>query len=117
MIAGIVSEDGVPQITVAIDGDDWPAIIDTGFNGDLELPEALRGKVNARYAGRVSSALAGGQMIEEDAYLVEFPFDGELLGATATFVEGAHVLVGTNLLRRHRLQIGFVSKLVELQRE
>ena len=78
----------------AIDGVDWSAIIDTGFNGDLELSDALRGRVDARYTGQVSSALADGQTIAEDAYLVDFPFDGELLQATATFVEGAQILIG-----------------------
>ena len=60
MIVGTVSEDGIPIVTITIHGEDWLAIIDTGFNGDLELPEALRSKVNARYTGRISSALAGG---------------------------------------------------------
>ncbi len=38
MIHGDVSEDGVPAITIVVDGEGWSAIIDTGFNGDLELP-------------------------------------------------------------------------------
>ncbi len=73
-------------MTLSIAGQDWPAIIDTGFNGDLELPEELRASLNARYVGRVASALAGGQRIEEDVYVVEFPFDGHTLHAEATFV-------------------------------
>ena len=117
MIRGNVSEDGIPSIAITIDGDQRTAIIDTGFNGDLELPEALRTKVNARYAGQITSALAGGQMIEERAYVVDFPFDGELRPATATFVAGSGILIGTNLLRKHQLRIGFLSKVVELERE
>ena len=46
MIAGSVSNDGVPVITLEVAGQDWSAIIDTGFNGDLELPEALRGELS-----------------------------------------------------------------------
>ena len=41
------------------------ATIDTGFNGDLELPESLRKSLNAHYVGQATSALAGGQTIEE----------------------------------------------------
>ncbi len=77
MITGIVTGDGVPVITLEVAGEKWPGVIDTGFNGDLELPDSLIAKLNALFVGRVSSSLAGGQLIEEDAYLVDFPFDGK----------------------------------------
>ena len=116
MIRGTVSTDGVPTITLSIAGQDWHAIIDTGFNSDLELPEGLRGSLNARYVGRVTSALAGGQIIEEEVYLVEFPFDGQTVQAEATFVSGSQILIGTHLLREYCLQINFVSETVQLER-
>ena len=117
MITGRVSEDGVPVITLEVEGQDWPAIIDTGFNGDLELPEALRGKLNDQPAGRLRSALAAGRVVEEDAYSVEFPFDGQTYHAIATFVLDLQILIGTNLLRQHVLNIRFASKVVSLGRE
>ena len=116
MILGTVSTDGVPTITLSIGGQDWLAIVDTGFNGDLELPEGLRNALNARYVGRVTSALAGGQSIEEDVYLVEFPFDGQLIHAEATFVPSSQVLIGTHLLGEYSLQIDFIHKTVQLER-
>ena len=116
MILGLVSADGVPTITLSIAGHDWPTIIDTGFNGDLELPDALREVLNARHVGRVISALASGQSVEEDVYLVEFPFDGQTVQAEATFVFNTHILIGTHLLREYSLQINFVSKTVRLER-
>jgi len=116
VIQGAVSTDGVPTITLSIAGKDWLAVIDTGFNGDLELPEGLRDALNARYVGWVISALAGGQMIEEDVYLVDFPFDNQMIQAEVTFVSGFQILIGTHLLREYRLQINFVSKTVELER-
>ena len=116
MIQGTVSADGVPTITLSIAGQEWPAIMDTGFNGDLELPEGLRDGLHARYVGRVTSALAGGQIIEEDAYLVEFPFDDQTVQAEATFVSGSQILIGTHLLRAYCLQINFVGRTVQLER-
>ena len=65
--------------------------------------------MNARHLGRLTSALAGGQTIEEDVYLVDFPFDGRPVLAEATFVLGTEILVGTRLLREHRLKIDFVA--------
>jgi predicted aspartyl protease len=114
LISGIVGDDGVPTITMSVAGRGWTAIVDTGFNGDLELPRRLRDAVNARHVGRVLSALAGGQVIEEDAFQVEFPLDGQTIRAGATFVEGDQILVGTHLLRRHRLTVDFPARTMTL---
>ena len=116
MILGRVSPEGEPTITVPIAGQDWKTIIDTGFNGDLELPLSLQDSLNASYVGRVTSALAGGQVIEEILYLVDFPFDGRIVSAQATFVADTHILLGTHLLRDYSLLVNFMSKLVQLER-
>jgi predicted aspartyl protease len=39
LIEGSVTENGVPAIEVQIGDQRWRAIIDMGFNGELELPE------------------------------------------------------------------------------
>jgi predicted aspartyl protease len=106
----------VPLITLTVAGRHWAAIVDTGFNADLELPERLRGLLNERHVGRVMSALAGGQVIKEDAFQVQFPFDGVTVQADSTFVEGDEILIGTHLLRSCRLTIDFVARTVEAER-
>ena len=116
MLTGTVTDDGVPQILLAVAGQAWSAIIDTGFNGELELPDHLRQAVNARFIGHIHVALGGGQHIEEELYLVDFPFDGESLLAEATFVPGQELLLGTHLLRRYRLTIDFPAQTVQLER-
>ena len=117
MIQGIVSPQGVPTIRLPIANQEWPAIIDTGFNGDLELPEALRAAVDiVDYLGPTKFVLAGGQTIEADVYLVEFPFDGKVIEAEVTFVADSQILLGTRLLRDYRLQVNFVTRTVELER-
>ena len=116
MMQGTVSDSGVPTITLLIAGQKWAATIDTGFNGDLELPEILRSILESEYVGKVTSSLAGGQTIEEDVYLVYFPFDGDIVQARATFVANGEILIGTHLLRAYRLQIDFVRQTVILER-
>ena len=117
MISGYVTEDGVPIIAVNIATEVWLAIVDTGFNGDLELPDKLRGTLNEQPVGRLRSALAGGQLIEEDAYLVDFPFDNRIIQAVATFAPGSQLLLGANLLREYHLTIRFVSRVLHLSVE
>jgi len=116
VLRGVVSALGVPTVTLTIAGRDWLATIDTGFNGDLELPAGLRDSFNGRYIGRSTAALAGGQSVEEDVFIVDFPFDGETVVAEATFVAGSEILIGTHLLREYSLWIDFVSKTVLLER-
>ena len=110
MILGVVSLQGLPTIILPIAGKDWHATIDTGFNGDLELPDVLREALNSQFVGRAKAALAGGQTVEEDLYLVDFPFDGRIVQAEATFVSGDSILIGTHLLREYSLHVDFVSR-------
>ncbi len=116
MIERTASEQGVPFVELEVFARRFVAIIDTGFNGDLELPASLQPGLLGRYVGRVTSSLAAGQIIEEDLYLVEFPFDGQTMRAEASFVSGAEMLVGTRLLKHHRLEIDFARKKLSISR-
>ena len=117
MIRGRVGPDGMPRVTLHVGGRDWPALIDTGFNGDLELPYELGPVVQAQYEGSVYSVVADGRRIFEDSYRVQFPFDGEIVPAEATFARVDEILVGTRLLRHHRLEVRFVGRTVVVERE
>jgi predicted aspartyl protease len=116
VIEGTVSEDGVPRIEIALAGRTWLAIVDTGFNGDLELPRELQDEVMARQIGTVQSSLAGGVTITEDYFEVRFPFDGRDVVAEATFVDGNELLIGTRLMRSYKLEIDFPMSRIELRR-
>jgi len=116
VIQGHVTEEVIPIIMLPITTETWPAVIDTGFNGDLELPVQLRALVNPRFLLRERSFLAGGQTIVEDVFLVDFPFDGQMIAAEATFAPGGEILIGTHFLRQYRLTIDFVARTVILGR-
>jgi predicted aspartyl protease len=111
-----VTHEGLPVIEVTVAGRPWDALIDTGFNGALELPVALRGRLNDEFDGRITSLLAGGQIVSEDAYLVDFPFGGETIRESATYAPGSEILIGTRLLRDYRLEIDFVGRTLVLER-
>jgi predicted aspartyl protease len=116
MIQGTVTIDGVPTVSLEVGGRIWPATVDTGFNGDLELPEALQPFVNPRFIAPTEWLLAGGQRSVEDTYEVEFPFDGAVLTAEATFVPDDSILIGTGLMAQYRLTVDFIAGTVLLER-
>lgn len=110
MIAGEVNSDGVPIVHLKIDDGQWPAIVDSGFNGDLELPRELQALFEGVFVGRVRSVLAGGQVVLETIYRIEFPFDGRKVVADVAFADCSEILVGTRLMREYRLEIDFPKK-------
>jgi hypothetical protein len=60
--------------------------------------------------------LAAGQIIEEPTYIVEFPFDGQVYLAEATFADHDEILIGGHLLREHCLEINYPARTVRLER-
>jgi predicted aspartyl protease len=115
-MGGHVTPEGEPIVLLPIAGRTWRAIIDTGFNGDLQLPEEVRDFVNPRFLQEIESQLAADQWVVEDLYAVDFAFDGAPVNAEATFVQSSDILVGTGLLRHHRLEIHFPARTVLLER-
>lgn len=116
MISGEVTEDGVPEILMSIAGRNWPATIDTGFNGYLELPAELKGPLNPVFRGRIETSLAGGQVLSEDSFDVEVHFDGQTRTVEVTFVDSEEILIGTHLMEDHLLEIDFPNRTLQLKR-
>ncbi len=116
MIYGAIDGSGVPFITVEVAGREWKVVIDTGFNGYQELPFDLAPHVNPRFYNRAPSLLAANQSIEEDNYFVDFPFDGDIVRAVATFSDGSGILLGTQMIRDYKLTVDFVTGEVILER-
>ena len=64
----------------------------------------------------MTSALSAGHRVEEDLHLVDFPFDGVLVQAEATFVKDGEILIGTGMLTNYRLEINFSTGKVLMER-
>ena len=60
--------------------------------------------------------LAAGQTVIEQLFEVQIVFDGQPIMAEATFVPGSQILIGTALLRQHRLEINFKTSQVVIDR-
>jgi predicted aspartyl protease len=115
-MTGEVDDTGSPILRLIVAGREWLATIDTGFNGDLELPDELAQHFAIEYAGESKTTLAGGQVIEEKLYSLYFPFDDEIMSVEVAFAPTDQILIGTHLLRDYRLEINFVTRTVLLER-
>lgn len=121
MIVGAVSSLFEPQISltvlsrggnpIAID-----ATIDTGFNGYLSLNRSLISSLEIPFLARRQGTLADGSSHRFRAYAAEIEWAGTRSWIEIDCLDGGP-LVGTQLLRRHRLRIDFVSRgAVEIER-
>jgi predicted aspartyl protease len=116
VISGTVNSDWEPVIILTIAGQDWEAVVDTGFNDDLELPHALFGPLTPQYEGEVETTLAAGQVVVETIFSITISFDGLATQARASFAATDRILLGTHLLCNHRLTIDFPARTVLLER-
>ena len=113
---GIVSRKGTPTIDWHIEGQNWLTVIDTGFDGDLELPDKLFASCVVEHIGPTLNQLAGGVIVVEELYQVRLDFDGRSILAEATFVPGDEILLGTGILLEYRMIVDFLAKTVILER-
>lgn len=115
-MTGEVDLRGTPILRMTIDGQEWVAVIDTGFDGELELPEVLSTYFHGEPVGEAETTLGGGTVILEDMFQIAFPFDGETVLAEACFSPVDEILIGTTLLLNYKLEINFVARTVNLER-
>ncbi len=116
MIRGNVTAGFQPLVELEIAGRRWTGLVDTGFNGWLELPYSIGPEVSPRLVGRKRALLASAQSVVEDVYAVEFPFDGRVVMAEATFTSDPVILMGCRLLSAHRLNIEFPARTFIIER-
>ena len=116
MIGGRVTDEGEPIIWIHIGGRNWPATVDTGLNGDLQLPQECRQLIDTSYAGRSTWILADNTRLEEDVYLANVEFDEGQVPAIVSFQRAENILIGTHFIRAYRLTIDFVQKTALLER-
>ena len=116
MATGQVSATGMPVIEVEVAGNRLEAVIDTGFEGGLQLPESWRSRLNPKPYRQVTYQLGGGQTLVVVTYLVSFSLDGHIQTVETLFGESDEILLGVDAMRDYRLLIDFPAGTVALDR-
>jgi clan AA aspartic protease len=87
-----------------------PVIIDTGFNGNLSVPEKLAKRYGWTWIGNESYEIATGDVVEQKVFLGEIRWFGSSQQVYAVASHAEDILMGTRLLRQQRLNIDFRTR-------
>ena len=113
MISGRVDEFGRAIVKVSIvasshlPGTNINAWIDTGFNGDLVLPQKLVDSLSLQSTGTLKAVLADGSEINLERYLCVIDWLGEIRELEVIANAGEVPLLGVGLLLGTDLHISY----------
>ncbi|MGH9854688.1 MAG: clan AA aspartic protease [Blastocatellia bacterium] len=113
MITGKVTTNREATIGVEVSGagplaQQVEAVIDTGFNGYLTLPNHLISLLNLPFAGNRSATLGDGSAVVLDVYFATVSWHGQDRDVLTLQAEGG-ALVGMSLLYGSRLSLEVVD--------
>ena len=91
-----------------------PVIIDTGFNGNLSVPEKLAKRYGWPWIGNESYEIATGDVVEQKVFLGEIRWFGVQQQVYAVASHADDILMGTRLLRDRQLNINFRAKKLQI---
>ena len=119
MLHGRVTPQGEPVVPIQLvlrhHPREFPAVIDTGFNGYLSVPKRVLTRSTWRAIGTEKFEIATGAIVEQEIYLGEVIFDGRRTPVYTVATEAEDILIGTKLLRKTTLTIHFRTKRVTVQ--
>ena len=90
------------------------AWIDTGFTGDLVLPQGTIDDLSLSPSGTVGAVLADGSQVTMQVYSCSILWFDKWRRLEVVANQGTNPLLGVGLLLEHELRIDYVSKTIEL---
>ena len=104
--------DGFPRVVLTLSGVNGPldveSIVNTGFDGDIIVPERLLFQLRLSPAGNQLVELAGGFRQRSQAYQTSIDWDGESLLAEVLTLDGTldgNPLIGNTLWKEQALYV------------
>lgn len=116
MATGRLTSKYVALIPIELFGKPYEAVIDTGFEGSLQLPNSLFQLVNPVHYRFLTYEYGAGQTGTMPSYWVKLTIDGIEYQAETIFADTDQLLIGVEMLTGFRLEIHFVTGLVLLER-
>jgi predicted aspartyl protease len=98
----------IPVIDALGQPHDVPAILDTGYTGDLTMPQAIAVALGLTWVNRAIVVLGNGQAEEVDEYAATIIWDGQPRSIQVQAVE-AMPLNGMRLIIGHKLRVRLIA--------
>ena len=119
MLNGIVNDRDEPVVSLHLISSKGhahrhPVIIDTGFNGNLSVPEKLAKRYGWPWIGNESYEIVTGDVVEQKVFLGEIRCFGVQQQVYAVASHADDILMGTRLLRQKQLNINFLTKKLQI---
>lgn len=120
MIVGFVNESDEPVIKVKLvlskGKRSVNAVIDTGFNGYISVPQKLIGDSDWDFLGTEEYELASGELMRERVFLGKIEMGAESLTVFVLSSNSSDTLIGTKLLKNRVLTINFADKTLKIEK-
>lgn len=119
MLRGRVNLRGEPIVRISLISStnrlgSHPAVIDTGFNGTLSLPETVIQRLGWRWVGYESYEIATGDVVREKVFVGRVQWMRRIQEVDVVASHAKDILIGTRLLDRNRLIVDFRKNLVRI---
>lgn len=109
-----------PKVTISIISSNReinvPAMIDTGYNGEIILPISSIRDMNLEFLGTIDSELANGEIVDTELYKSRMKWFNEIREITVGASQSEDILLGTLLLANCRLEVDFKQRLVSIEK-
>lgn len=116
MIGGRIQPDGRAIVEIAVAGRTFDAVIDTGFDGGVSLPDSLALILNLPVLSHARYQLGDGSIVVVPIHEAAIELGGVDHSVEAVFSTADEVLLGTLLLKGYRLVIDYPAGTVSLDR-
>ena len=119
MIRGFVNDNDEPILPITLilkrNPQKFKAVLDTGFNGYLSVPQTLVRESDWYFAGYEEYEIATGERVREQVYLCRIIFDRAPLESHAVASSANDILIGTKLLSNKILLVDFKKRTVRIE--
>ena len=107
-------QNGYPYLSITIENHPVKAIIDTGFNGELMLPETMIKKLNLNCIGDEIFSTASGDIINTSFYFANLKWFNRDIKVGVLSTKGDSALLGMGLIFLHTLLVTPLENKVEI---
>ena len=108
---------GLPLVTILIRSREIEALLDTGFDGWLMLPEEIIQELNLQYIGQTDYELADGEIVESKLYEAEMDWLGETKKFPVVATPSDLSLLGMGLLANAKTLLRPAKNILQIEKE